>query len=351
MLVIRLTPLYGVMENIIKALSPENALVRLILSCSTPTNHIWIYIMQLYLPRRLTQILKPAPLFVVAMVLSACATDARSYKTLPTSAPYTLATPSVELRTDSIVEASGLATSAQNPNWFWTHNDSGDEAQLFLLDGSSGKVVMNVKLDGAHHIDYEDITRTEQNGRSFLIVGDIGDNAGVRDGIQLYRIEEPLFKGSKQVTITPERIESMQLYYAEGARDAETLMSAPDGQVLIVSKREDHNYVYVFDFIPNASRTLNAKGRIPLHNITAGDINPDGDIALRDYQKIYLWRANGDSAATRLGDEPDHILLAASEPQGEAIAWTQTGELVTLSERMLVFAQQLHRYVPSAQSD
>ncbi|MGY8982685.1 MAG: hypothetical protein ACKVJ9_09640, partial [Cytophagales bacterium] len=57
-----------------------------------------------------------------------------------------------------IEEASGLVTSAINPGMFWTHNDSGADAELFLID-QEGNIHLKVFLAGAQSIDWEDIAR------------------------------------------------------------------------------------------------------------------------------------------------------------------------------------------------
>ncbi len=46
-----------------------------------------------------------------------------------------------------IEEASGLVTSAINPGMFWTHNDSGADAELFLID-QEGNIHLKVFLAG-----------------------------------------------------------------------------------------------------------------------------------------------------------------------------------------------------------
>lgn len=38
-----------------------------------------------------------------------------------------------------IYEASGLAVSRHQPNFIWTHNDSGDPNRIFLLDATNAR--------------------------------------------------------------------------------------------------------------------------------------------------------------------------------------------------------------------
>ncbi len=71
------------------------------------------------------------------------------------------------LQDESIAESSGLARCKHHPDWFWTHNDSGDEARVFLVD-SEGKTRAIYRLPGAGAIDWEDMTSFEKDGHSIF---------------------------------------------------------------------------------------------------------------------------------------------------------------------------------------
>ena len=48
---------------------------------------------------------------------------------------------------DAVRETSGLARSLRDPELFWTHNDAGNGAELFALDGG-GRLVGRVRVAG-----------------------------------------------------------------------------------------------------------------------------------------------------------------------------------------------------------
>src|SRR5690606_35971094 len=56
----------------------------------------------------------------------------------------------------AINEASGLVASAAHTGYFWTHNDSGDEARIFLIDDSA-RHKATYYLQGIPAFDWEDI--------------------------------------------------------------------------------------------------------------------------------------------------------------------------------------------------
>src|SRR5262245_12603482 len=95
--------------------------------------------------------------------------------------------------THELEEASGLAASVANPGLLWTHNDGGDEARIFLIDEQahlrSTAWFENVKLR-----DWEDMAvgPGPTDGKSYVYVGDIGDNDAKYKYKFIYRVEEPV---------------------------------------------------------------------------------------------------------------------------------------------------------------
>ena len=233
------------------------------------------------------------------------------------------------VRGKKIEEASGLVTSTINPGMFWTHNDSGANAELFLID-QEGKIHLKVFLSGAESFDWEDIARHGSD----LYIADIGDNDAKREYITIFKIKEPQWD-SLQTLLVLDSFEKMSLHYSEGPRDAESLLFDHQTQELvIITKREKNCHVYAFPFKANiAPIPITSKGTLPSTLFTAGDIHPStGEILLKNYKKIYYWGPSEKPAALRIAKGPDYTLPYKKEPQGEAIAWTNKG-FVTLSER------------------
>lgn len=251
---------------------------------------------------------------------------------------------SVSMKSSTINELSGLASSRAHPSLFWAHNDSGDQARIFLINPSTGVIRLEVALQGIKNVDFEDITMQTVGEQSYVIVGDIGDNSGHRPLVSLHRIKEPKSLNKKNIVIPKSKISTMNIKYAEGARDAETLMSDTHGDLIIVTKREDSNYIYGFEFEPGKTKTLTSKGRIEINNLTAGDINRDGEIVLRNYAQIFYWPASEQPANLRLTSEKPLGIPTAPEPQGEAIAWSNEFGLYSIPEKPFMFEQVIFHY-------
>lgn len=87
----------------------------------------------------------------------------------------------------------------------WAHNDGGDEPVLYALDTSAFKIVKRVYLKQAVNTDWEDIA---QDGH-FIYIGDIGNNAGNRNYLQIYKIAKSDIKASgtkDSVSVLPQLI-------------------------------------------------------------------------------------------------------------------------------------------------
>src|SRR5215213_7691535 len=73
-----------------------------------------------------------------------------------------------------ITEASGIAASRINSNVLWTHNDSGNPAQLFAMT-PAGTNLGTYSITGASNDDWEDIAigPGPAFGAQYLYIGDI----------------------------------------------------------------------------------------------------------------------------------------------------------------------------------
>ncbi|MEQ9440569.1 MAG: hypothetical protein RIG62_16065 [Cyclobacteriaceae bacterium] len=69
--------------------------------------------------------------------------------------------------------------------WLWSHNDSGNKAQLIALNMAGG-LIKNKTIANAENVDWEDLAQDVQGN---LYVGDVGDNGNTRDTLTIYRLE------------------------------------------------------------------------------------------------------------------------------------------------------------------
>lgn len=231
-------------------------------------------------------------------------------------------------------EASGLAASVNRPHLLWTHNDSGDEPRLFLLN-KSAEIIAQYQLKGARNRDWEDIATGPGpiDNYNYIYVGEIGDNRAIYDTKIIYRLKEPDEDSPTQIT----DFDTIEFVYPDGKRDAESLLVDPSSKdIYVLSKREDKIGIYLAAYPQSTTDVITLKklGSIPFHNTTAADISADGEeILLKTYAEIRYWKRNGRTIGDTLLS-PSQAVKYTPEPQGESIAFTKDGKgFFTLSEK------------------
>lgn len=282
-------------------------------------------------------------IFVAAIVAVACKDNANDVNPQEDSAVqstiFGAGNNIATVQSTDLDEASGLAHSRSNANFLWSHNDSGGDAELFLLN-FNGADAGRYRLEGASSIDWEDMTigAGPDNTQSYIYVGDIGDNRAQRASCTIYRLVEPDLTG---INLPPSTsisdYESIDYIYEDGARDAEALMVDPlTKDIFIVSKREPSNIVYKLAYPQNttAMDTAVLVAVLPYTFITAGDISADGtEVLLKNYLNVYYWKKESNESLEDLFKRAGTRLNYTAEPQGEAIAFSTDGtSYLTVSE-------------------
>lgn len=238
-------------------------------------------------------------------------------------------------------ETSGIAASAQLKDMFYVHNDSGDESRFFMIS-PDGKLHHIFKYDSSHD-DCEDIAvgPGPAKGKSYVYVGDIGDNGADRNAIVIYRFEEKRsWLKDSIINLTSQKL---YLQYPDGPKDAETLMIDPiDKLFYIVTKRKDTVRIYTSPLAhkPNDTLTLTYRGKLffegtkPFKWITSGDVSKDGDkVILKSYDKIYYWKRKGKEHLWQTLQKSPKLLTYQVEKMGEAICFAANGKsYYTVSE-------------------
>lgn len=259
------------------------------------------------------------------------------------TAPHALGT----LDNDDIDEASGLVASKLHPSLLYTHNDSGGEPEVYMID-TLGKYQGKIVLEGSHNRDWEDIAIGP--GRkaeiSYIYIGDIGDNDAKRDKVHVYRFSEPKALES-EIKVKAEKI---TLTYPDGPRDAETLMVDPwSGDLLVLSKRDTSNTLYraTAEQLEAGEVMLEKLMKLPVTLAVGGDISADGkQILIKNYWAVYYWqRKEGESMVEVLKGNPVQLPYKP-EPQGEAIGFSASGDrYYTLSESRFRVKPVLYQYL------
>lgn len=231
---------------------------------------------------------------------------------------------------ERLAELSGLAADGQH---IYAVNDGGSALDVFVLDQ---KCAVQRSVTG--DIDPFDVEDMALAADGTLWLADTGDNDKQRDTVALHRL-------------APDGTASLhRLTYPDGQHDAEALLLDREGVPHIVTKHVlGRSGVYrpegglaspgptplekVAEVDIAATRTtggpVGAAGSVLL---TGGAVSKDGGtIALRTYTDAYLYAAPDGDVVEALAGKPGHIPLP-DEEQGEAIAFTPDGALLSASE-------------------
>lgn len=264
-----------------------------------------------------------------------------------------------QLQDKAMSETSGMAASGINNQLFYVHNDSGDGSRFFVIN-AEGKLFNTISYKGnplfpTGVYDCEDMAvgPGPKAGKSYIYIGDMGDNSFKRPAITIYRMEEKeaLLNGKDKTA----KAAPIYLKYPDSPKDAETLMIDPLEKLLyIVTKRGDAVGVYtaLLNSTPGDTVTLTKKctltfsGIKPLKWITAGDISKDGKhILLKSYQEIYYWERRANETAWQAMQRKPFNPHYEEEKLGEAIAFGADGKgFYTTSEG--VFAPIYYHKTP-----
>ena len=224
-----------------------------------------------------------------------------------------------------VSELSGLVASRRRAGIWWSHEDSGAGPVLWALRGD-GSAAGRWDVAGAGAVDWEDIAAGPgPDGQPVLYVADIGDNAGTRASIDVYRLPEP---GPGSGTTAPAA--RLALRYPDGAHDAEALLVDPRrGTLVVVTKGITGGRAYTLPApLPFGGRaTLRRGPRIGLGLVTAGDVSRDGSVvALRGYGRPAVWTRRGrEPLTTTLRRPPCTSPTSLADGQGESLALDRTG--------------------------
>lgn len=234
-----------------------------------------------------------------------------------------------------LVEASGLVASVNNPDYFWSHNDGENPAEVFLID-QQANIKLICKFKDIQNRDWEDIAvgAGPEEDKVYIYVGDIGDNKAVYPVKFIYRFKEPVRSGQTEIIIS--NYDTLIVKLPDGVRDSEAFMIDPvSHDLFLFSKREDSVRLYQVQYPFNQDTLLTERiARLPFHNINASDISADGqEVLIKDYDHIYYWKKEGSESIGELLLRKPIELHYNKGPQDEAIAWKRDGSgFFTLGE-------------------
>jgi len=253
-------------------------------------------------------------------------------------------------------EISGIVGSAE-PDVYWVHNDSGDEARLFAVRGS-GEIVMpdylasryrdkpwpGLKVLNAWNVDWEDLAR-DPDGT--LYIPDLGNNGNARRDLGVYVLPEPDPRSvpeSRALTFLPVRYPDQHHFPAERWYfDCEAVFYADDTLYFLTKHRRPGEIVgwqpgtrlYRLDSrFTDRENVLTLVGtRDDVFLATAADLSPDGrHVAVLTYLGVWLFArpADGDNwleGASRFIALPRDRLKTS-----EAVTWMDADTLLIVNE-------------------
>ncbi len=244
-----------------------------------------------------------------------------------------------------LAEISGITPSHTAKGLWWVHNDSGDQARIYIIN-SSGKLLGQYTVAEARNRDWEDMAGyKDSRGTPMLYLADSGDNELKRDDLTIYRVKEPdLSKGV--MTGMTATAEAFPFRYPDGRQNAEALFVDPkNGRPYLVTKTMSPPcgvYRFPLPLRPGVKATLEkvegaGADRISKMMLVTGAANsPDGRrVIVRSYFGAFeLSRDGGGTFESIFKSVPESIKLAP-ERQGEAISYTTDGRsVVTTSEKI-----------------
>lgn len=273
---------------------------------------------------------------VIALILSAGLACSQKKEQRADSNIFLQGKKLAEVSSNKILEISGLAESVSNPGLFWIHNDSGNAPEVFLVDRD-----LNIRLtcivEGVQNRDWEDITvgPGPEEGKTYIYLGEIGDNFAQFPYKNIYRFEEPVLKKDVQ-SLTIIAFDRITFRLPDAQKDTESLMIDPVSKsIFIISKRESPVYLYELKYPQSTTDTLTANKLMPIPytQIVGADFSADGrELIMKNYVNVYYWKING--TITESLRQPPYIVEYESEPQGEAITFARDGSgFYTISEK------------------
>lgn len=194
------------------------------------------------------------------------------------------ASPHIVFRIDvsEITESSSLVVSSAVAGLEYTANDSSDGPYVYALD-DAGNLVGTTTLRGVAPVDVEAMSGGSDGS---LVVGDVGDNDADRRSIAVYKLSQPTI-GDRTVTA-----DKVTLTYADGPRDAESLLyDVESGAVLVVSKEPfAHVYSTPPDVFSHPTATLRRIATAPSGATDAAWLPANGAAVVRTYGRAYVYR-------------------------------------------------------------
>lgn len=250
------------------------------------------------------------------------------------------------LQSRLIDESSGLTPSRVHTDCYWTHNDNGKVAGLFLVD-REGNTLARMEIEPAPFRDWEDIAGCTVEGKHFLVLADVGDNGRRHKTCRIHVFEEPVFRlpaeGKSVAELKVETTTLIEFSYPEGPRDCEAIaVDVREQKIILISKRTSpdtdkdpttvHWIPLQLESTGEAVIATRMESEFQQPMVTGMDISTDGNLAVvRSYTSAWIYdRRNAESWAAAF-NEPAARTLLPLQIQGEAVCFSLNGKSILLT--------------------
>lgn len=219
-----------------------------------------------------------------------------------------------------LTSISGLAASRRHPGVVWAVEDSLEPADLVGLE-PDGTEVGRIRVTGPPlpNLDWEALAvSTDDAGRSWVHVGDLGDNFGLRTSVRVLSFPEPdLDATSVEATTT-------ELRYPDGRPNAEAMAVIGDTIWVLDKVTSGPTTLYRAAVRPDGGSDLLepvASIELPGESVTALDVSPDASLlALRTNTTLRLFPMDGPDDLPAALDRTPCTTPPLPERQGESVA-------------------------------
>lgn len=240
-------------------------------------------------------------------------------------------------------EASGIAWSMKNAGMIWAHNDRGHANALFLIDSTTGEIMVRYIIGGTRNLDWEDMELSYGPSEDdyYIYIADTGDNEERRPEYSIYRFSEPVYEEShhgRSIILDDLNVDRIRFNYPDGSHDTEAMMIDPlTRDIYLVTKRDVVSMLYVLPYPQPVDElyTIFKAGYFSFRQASAATSSLSGKrVLIKNRQKIFYWtRKEGESMIEMLARTPVKAPYAG-EPQGEAICFDPNYNYFTLSEEL-----------------
>lgn len=256
-----------------------------------------------------------------------------------------------QLEHPALTEASGFARSRHAPGRYWLLNDRGNEPLLYALE-ESGTHLASLRPAIERYGDWEDLDTAVIDGVFYLVIADIGDNAGARESILLHLIAEPSDLGSTDEEAAVPVTQTLEFRYPDSARDAESL--AVDGdEFYVLSKRTRPPELYRGSLRATGVTTLSHLGAVrslpvasarelaaaPVTGVyawqpTAMTFNLDLTRAvILTTRNAYLFERDGEEPWVNTLNRAPRVFALSEELDAEAVTFVDDATFLTTTEK------------------